>query len=325
MTLQEMIQEVWEALGEPTDLNPYSAGSVDLSTAGAVRLRTALNLGQRAVAHWKDPQNGKRLRFRQLWGDGYFQNTVLSLTPAAQVGAGTTEYLDVTVSTASTDRFNGWVLDVDSEQSHIVKTQYVNPTTLRLYPATSLDNASTNYEASTAYMRKNFSFLFPAGSTHAWTGDHIVLPSGDANLHQGDALEVVKVYDMTNEVELPEATRGERFILSSDEIGDPGMWYKYGHRLYFDKAPEEKDWYRYEYYRDPQEMTALTDSPEIPETYHWGIVLWAIEWGYRRSGESGEKYSNKRDFQDFMRSVSSIWDVRFEQTQMGGTADFRRR
>lgn len=262
--------------------------------------------------------------FRELWGDGYFQNTVHEIVVDAQVGSGTTEYLDLVVSTASTDRFNGWNMEVGGEYYHIAKTQRADSTTLRVYPTKALQSASTNYQADTAYMRKNYSYLFPAGSTHAWTGDHIVLPSGDGDLSQGDALEIVSLYDMTNERELVEASRGERFILSSDEIGDPGMWYKFGHRLYFDKAPEEGDWYRYEYYRDPQDMSVLGDSPEIPEPFHWAIVLWAIEWGYRRSGESGEKYSTKRDFQDFMRSTKTVWDMRFDQTRMGGTARFRR-
>jgi len=71
-------------------------------------------------------------------------------------------------------------------------------------------------------------------------------------------------------------------------------------------------------------LVNASDEPEIPDQYHYGLVLWTIEWGYRRNGESGDKYSTKRDFIDFMRSVKGTDDMIPMRTETGGRLRMRR-
>jgi len=66
-TLGEMIREVWEALGEPTDLDPSTDG-------GFARLRGLLNDAQIALVNWKNPRSEQRFRWR-----GQIENISVSL------------------------------------------------------------------------------------------------------------------------------------------------------------------------------------------------------------------------------------------------------
>jgi hypothetical protein len=64
---------------------------------------------------------------------------------------------------------------------------------------------------------------------------------------------------------------------------------------------DEDKWFEMEYYRMPGDMSADDDSPELPETFHWAIILWAIWTGHRVRREPANAFSTKKDFEDFMK------------------------
>jgi len=70
MTLENMIDDVWEALGEESDIDPYDGdGNIDTTSSGFVKLRRVLNRAQVQVSQWKDPSNNRLVRFSELLGE----------------------------------------------------------------------------------------------------------------------------------------------------------------------------------------------------------------------------------------------------------------
>ena len=327
MTVAEMMREVWEATGEETDLDPLDgAGNYSVATTGGAALLRMLNLAQTRVAHWKDPKTNNLVRFKELFGELYFEHGTSSGQVLAINTAGTQVSIKnvaalVSAGTAATtydDRYNGWVLKIGSEQRLIMDTD-INGNYVRV----TVNDAFSSAEAGDDWsIYKRFNYLLPSG--HKWVDDHITLPtSTDLFLADGNFLTPIKVYDMYMGRELQVASKNTGFISSFTELGDPGQWYFFGKKLYFDRAPEENRWFWMEYYRNPVEMTATTDEPELPEPYHMAMVLWCIEHVYRRDGEAGDKYSAKRDFEDYMKSIVNADDVLPQRNSFGGTHKMR--
>lgn len=319
MTLEEMMVDVWEALGDETDLDPYdAAGDVSVTTAGGAKLVDALNRAQTVVAHWKDPSTGALVRFRELLGEMYFEHGVAtgqvqSLATDSQVG------LVASTNTDYVDRYNGWALKIGNEIRMVMDTAVSGGVVV----VTVNDDFDAATDEDDWTLMKRFSYILPAG--HAWASDHIVLPtSSDLHLGEGNLILPLRITDMERGRELIPAKRSDDFITRYLTEGDPQRWYFFGKKLYFDVAPSENRWFHMEYYRNPVEMAAASDEPEIPETFHYAMVLWAIEWGYRRNGESNEKYSTKRDFLDFMRSTKTPDDMEPERVNFGGSLKMRR-
>ena len=301
MTLSELRLEIWNNLGKPTDLDPAS----DVSYGGVPYLTYVANMAQRRVASYKT-NRGHIMRFNTLKGEMYFKNTVITGTLDAAGTTSTVVFPSGDVG-AGDDRYNGWVVKTGSEYRIIV--DYVTSTRT----ATLHDTLSTAPASGDSYeLYKKFSYFLP--STHAWVSEHIQLPgTSDRYLNDGNFLEVLKIEDLDQETKLKKAQRGRSFVTLQTSTGDPQEWYRYGNRLIFDYAPEEEKWFRMEYYRMPLNMSAAEDEPELPEEFHYALVLWGTEWGYRREGESNEKYSTKLDFKEFMEQTLQELDISDER------------
>src|SRR5512144_1996796 len=103
----EMQNQVWEALGRPTNLNPTTA-------AGAATLNSWLNEGQRQVASWKDPVTGRRIRFNCLYSTLNFNSVVIE---DVLEGVNNTTFpysigMTATRGGDSSDRYNNWVVEM---------------------------------------------------------------------------------------------------------------------------------------------------------------------------------------------------------------------
>ena len=301
MTLSEIRTELWNNLGKTTELDP----SLDTSYNSGPYLTYVANIAQRSVASYK-LSRGRILRFNTLKGDMYFKNTVIEGTLDA---AGTTTTIIFPSGDVGTgdDRYNGWLLEIGGKYRIIV--DYVTSTrTGTLHEA--LTTAPASGDDYNLY--KKFSYLLPSG--HAWVSEHIQLPATtDRFLNDGNFLEILKIEDLDQNTKLKKAQRGRSFVTLNTSTGDPQRWYRYGNKLIFDFAPEDEKWFRMEYYRMPIDMSADTDEPELPEEFHYALVLWGTEWGYRREGESNEKYSTKLDFKEFMEQTILELDIADER------------
>lgn len=301
MLLSEIRNEIWNNLGKLTDLDPSS----DVSYGGSPYLNYVVNMAQRRIASYKT-NRGHIMRFNTLKGEMFFKNTIIEGTLDAAGTTTTIVFPSADVGTGD-DRYNGWVLKTNSEYRIIV--DYDTATrTATLHDALSTAPAS----ADTYALYKKFSYLLP--STHTWVSEHIQLPAtSDRFLNDGNFLEVLKIEDLDKERKLIKAKRGRSFVTLQTSTGDPQKWYRYGNKVMFDFAPDEEKWFRMEYYRLPFDMSADTDEPEIPEEFHYALVLWGTEWGYRREGESNEKYSTKLDFKEFMEQTILELDIADER------------
>jgi hypothetical protein len=292
-----MRAELWEMLGEPTDLDPATV-------AGAAKLDRWLNEGQRKIADWKFP-DGRLVRFPVLQKTVYWKSIVKTGT----LSGGTVSYatfsgVDAQIGTED-DRYNGWVLEITggtgSGQVRLIvdyagagKNAYVNDDF-----DTAPDGTST-YEIS-----KRFASCL--GATSPWVSEHLPL---DPNM---EVVDIMKVSDMEGLTDLDEAERTEAFTSGMLDKGTPSSWYYFGNDLVLDMASDEAIWYKIEYYGQPRAMVAITDVPSIPDPWHQGIVLWARWWGFARGQETAMSYSAKKDLESFMMTTRQSFEMRYER------------
>jgi hypothetical protein len=296
-----MRREVWQMIGEPPDLDP----STDTQYSGAPLLHWVINQAQNVIASWRDPEEGWRLRIRTLFNTMFFKLIYKTSTLAVDATDASNVILPVGMVSDGDDRYNGWILEHNSERRVIV--DFATATrTATVHSAFGTTPAS----GDTVSLYKNFSLLLP--STHAWVNEHIPLPAQtDTYRATGNLEEIIKISDLDDERVLSKARSGDNYIRTRFDIGEPREWYRFGNRLVFDRGVDSTRWYEMEYYRLPTELTAITDECELPEMFHYAVILWAVEWGLRRDHESSEKYSTKRDLVDFMRRAKSQYDFEF--------------
>jgi hypothetical protein len=60
--------------------------------------------------------------------------------------------------------------------------------------------------------------------------------------------------------------------------------------------------YRIAYLRLPFSMSDTQES-ELPENYHWAMILWACGWGAWRQQDPNERKNMRDDFADFMKQT----------------------
>jgi len=297
-TLSVLRNEVWQQIGEPTDLDPAS----DVQYGGAPLLNWAVNEGQRQVAFWRDPENGRVFRHPQLLGEMFFETPLLSGVLEDQAAMDDDQILLPWLG-YSNNQFDGWVVKVGSEIRFI--TSYDAGSRVAV-----LDNdwSSTPATGATVYLYTRGLLMVATG--HAWAATNIVMPVvTDRWRSTGNFIEVQKLEDLTSQVELSKAPRTESYLGGTLETGAPTSYYRRGNRLIFDRAPDEVLKMRLEYYRGPTEMIQPTDEPELSEQFHHAMVLWAMAWGFKRSGDNASAYSTNQELNRYMKRVVAHMDI----------------
>lgn len=284
MTVGEMVIEVFEQLGEPSDINPLDGtGAVDAASYGYGRILMSLNAGQRAIASWKDPSTGHLFRFRSCFGQRIVQTNFIQATLATN---GTVDSFVLPTGTYANNSLRGQIAKIGNETRLVVAN---TGTTVVVAP--SFTNAPVSGDAVAIYRR--------------W------VEIGEI----GSIIDVMKVYDVEGATELEHAAKIDGFLTSMTEIQTPSSWYRSGDKILFDTAPAERRWYMLETYELPAAMVNPTDEPTLPEQFHYGIVLWALAWGFSRMIDVSKKRSLQSDFNLFMRSTASELDLSGEREQ----------
>ena len=291
MTLAEMRTDVYELLGEPTDLDP------DVSTT---RLDFAINQGVKKIAMWKEPGMGQ-VRFRDLFRTTYFKANVKTET----LISGSTVNTLILDSTAPDydNAYLSWVVEVNNEFMLVVGYTGASRTVLL---SSSLSSAPASALEATFY-QSHFRVL-PTSS---------LLSSLNISKPEG-YIETLKIVDLEQGQELNEVDRVEAFVGNLTSVGDPTEFYRFGDEIIFNSAPEEERYFKMEYYRVPPELVNADDEPAIPQMFHYAVVLWAVWWGYKRAQESSAAYSTKRDLIDFMRTTKGEYDIYNERSNGHG-------
>lgn len=309
MTLDEIRREIWTNLGEPTDLDPAE----DVSYNGGPLLTWVANEAQRQIAVWKDFVTGRRIRFRELFGSDFMRLTKTGGTLAANPApSGWVIDLDdgSPIVGDINQRFKGWIFECRGQRRVVVDHDESNLLTLSS-PISPVPEIGDEYS-----LYKRFVFMLSEGAQYA--AEHYVLPQVNGQKSEGNLIEVLKISDMVDKSVLTKAQKNENFIRRSDEVSFPRAWYRFGSRIVFDSAPPEERWYELEYYRLPAAMVEATDEPEIPEMFHYALVLWGTEWGMRRQRENSEKYATGQDLQRFMRTMLSQYEMEYDRESDSG-------
>lgn len=315
MTILEMVQDVFEALGEPSDLEYRDVDTLQPNTAseGWKRFMRVFNNAQTAIATWKFPE-GRQLRFRSLEDVANFktQHLEATLNPL-------TPYIDDTflLSEITLDNniksYVGWLLEVPGATTPMYRGRITSATpdgasgffiTLSPAPQHSLIAPMTGVYL---YSREYF-FKDVAGSIPPFIGP--VVPYDGNN---GMPLEVLDVEDVSHETEVTFTSRHETFIQSVPALGVPTQYYKLANGLRFDVWPEDEINYSVRYFRAPRPFGVDTNQVcELPVNFHQCVALHALWWGYRRMQENNSAYSTKRDLDDMLRRLRTEFDLEGE-------------
>jgi len=307
VNLGELIVEVYEALAEPSDLYPYTAGTttLDMASAGALRLTSWINRAYKRIINWKFP-NGQQVRFDCQEGEVFFQSMLLTGTVASATS--TTAVLDTGVD-AEADRYNGCLLEItggtgEGQMRLIVATTAGRQVTVHEAWTTTPDDTSTY-----AVYKRSYRFR-PSTATDA-----------DENIPLSAVNEIAAIRRLTDLADLSDLGLGGRTETYTSNLltkGTPTDYIKQGSGVVFDMAPDSARWYRLEYVRIPPDLALAADEPDIPETFHEAVALYAIWWGLKRAQESGNAYATKRDIEDIMSSLKQNLEMAFEREDIGG-------
>lgn len=292
-TAQQMAQELWERLGEPSDLDPYQAdgSTIDTTSDGWTRMLRALNRGVVSVATWRDPQSGRQFRFRARHAWQYVTFTPASTTTTAAITAG-----DQTVefgASGTADAYNDYLIKVGSEIRTIVDDD----------------------GAGTCTVNKSFDTAHASGATIYYAPRYVTIDVTTTKF-----VEVLAVYNMEEECDVIRGERSDVFTRTMATEGDPRRWYRVGDTIYFDVVQfDDTQRFRIEYLMLPADMTAVTDTSGLPQAFDEAVVMWAVGWGFGRILDPKNRSAARSEFVAEMRMHQSEWHVEFEMNDdIGG-------
>lgn len=294
MTLGNMMEELHDNLGAPdNELDPYdSGGSLDNTSTGWTRLLRWLNQAYIAVAGWKF-RDGSFALHPSMMKRMFVQGA--TKTGTAEAGADQTITLESGAVDANDDQYNGWVIELTggtgSGQTRMIM-DYVGSTRV----TTVHKEWDTNPDATSTYkLYKNFWMILD--SSHAWAADHIgVNPVSVFIAPQ-------KLFDLKHNEEVIISNPRHQYPDDVLNAAEPTLWYWDENKIYLDVPVDDDRYFELEYIAYPDQLSAESDVPEIPERYHEAIVLYATWLGLLRQQESDEAYAMKRNVEDFMSRI----------------------
>lgn len=269
MTLSDALQDVWEALGEPTDLEfRNAAGAVDTTSAGWSSLLRGLQRGIIATMRFKEARNGRRLKW-----PGSTKITsraggrTETLTVASVTGGAIT-----TVENVTDDTYIGWLVEYNDELRRV------------------------------AYSSGTLLAVTEAFSSEPSPGDTLLLRQSFVSVSAVDG--VLRVTDTTNGRDL-EVVRPEDVTWdTSPTAGDPTRYYHLGDRLHLDPPPDTERYFYLELETYP-DVTSLGADEElsIPEPLQYSVILWTTAWGFGRYLNPEMKRALRREWRESLLEI----------------------
>jgi len=301
MTLEEMVVQVFEIIGEPSDLEiyDYTTGTpvVNATFPGFIKIASALNTAQRVIATWKFP-SGQRIRFREL-KKSIFYNLM-------QPSGNFSNYIPVSVSklAANSYRFFGTFDITESYADAIVTFGSENRLIYSLSQANALildalidDYTITGTEAPYLSHRKI----------------RLANPSKNDPLGRAvQVLEVLDVYDLVNKSKLTSLTELNYSEQDHTALGVPVTYFKTGEGIELFPSPNTRNLaYRIEVYAYPLAMVNATDSSELPDAFEEALILYACWKMYQRMQEVTKTAATWEQLSTLLKTLRTAYD--FEQ------------
>lgn len=308
MTVEDLLVETYELLGEPSDLPIYTAGTttVDLTQIGSVKILKWINRAYKRIINWKFP-NGSQVRFPAQITSGIFQNIVDSCA-VASAPSSSSLILDASARGVA-GIYNECVLKITSGAAAGYVGLIVNYTAGRVASLVPAMGTSPSALDTVKIYKRKFFFRSALDADVAFN-----LPLSPIS----EIAAVLKVTDISNGSDLTQEGRIESFASNLATLGDPCSYIVHGNSLIFDVAPDDEDfWFKIEYSKIPSPLIALTDEPLIPDSFNEALLLYTQWIGLRRSQEWGGAYSTKRDIEDLMSTLKTSLEMAFEREDIG--------
>lgn len=283
MTIGDLVQEVWEHIGEPGDLNPMASNGtdVDSNSNGYERIVKALREAQYRVLSWKNPQSERRFRW-----SGNFANNWKSTT---RVDAGSITSSSTTVLTA--DNFSGntpdayagyWAYQGTSEELRLIVKNTATAISVA-EPFTADGNSETLY-------------LYP--------------PYFEMDTYR----PILRVVYLNEDRELVRVNPEDVPLVESPSFSTPQYFWQIGKKVYYNPIADATTMYFFAASTDmPSLSSTSTDEPDVPPEFHEAVKVGAIAWGLGRRLEYQLRDAYRKEFYQLMQSITFPDDSEMDQ------------
>lgn len=315
----DMIIEVFENLGESTDLNPYGStyGVVDLTTPGAQKLLKWLGRAYRKVGATQ-LSDGTFVRFRSFERDVFFTPTVVQATVVAIPATNQIQLSGL----IQNHGYVKWIVDIGAPdvnsqgtEQHIVIASdgSTNPI---LTLGDKLLATPSNGTLVNVY-KKWFACSLNSGANYHTNEFIPVDPKEDFNA----ALWVYDLQMMRDLRRYDERTPLYMQVLTQlwpamfwDLETPQGMWAAagIGGGIEFDVPPMNGAVYELHYYGLSEALTTAAQLPLVPDQFSEMIVKWATKTGMLRDREWDGAYALRKEFEADMQTAIQDGAFRFE-------------
>lgn len=313
MTSQMIIEEVFRRTGKPSNLqiytNPSNETTFDITLPGSVRLLRYVNTAITRIANWRF-RDGSIMRLRNLYSRMFFN--VLDPRSEAVLLGGTSVIEVAGFITNVAGQFDGWVAEVSAGagvgQVRLVTSSVLGGAGVQL----TLNEAfSTALDlTSVVKLYKAFFDMVPNTGAYPYLAYHIGL---DPTIQVSD---IMKIRDTKQFQDLIPVNADEVFTTSMLQSGIPTQYRIYGNQVWFDVPMAEAGSFEILYMKNPTDMTAATDVPQVPVIYHEAAILWATHSVMMLYQDFDGAYATKKELEDLMNQLrlQGSFELSFEST-----------
>jgi len=279
MTVNELINNVYFDVGEPTDIDPTDP----LNPTGLAWFVTAMNKAMDNVVTWKGYQGRSRSNFKDYITKTYVKNVQGTST----VDDITADGLNIQLTTAPFSIVEGDFLTFGSEARLIYSV------------------AGTEVWIAEAFT----SPIYDVGEAEPSTIGVSQTLLAPTTTRQVEYLWVENVQDGEK---LDRARKIESNISDLESIGAPTSWRRQGKKIEFDTVPDDVYVWRVWYYRLPTLVTvadyAAMEDFDLPEEFHQACSCFLESLVYRHMQETDESVAAYRRFENLMKTTVGAWE-----------------
>jgi hypothetical protein len=314
-----MITEVYENLGESTDLYPYGAsyGTVSLSTTGAQKLLKWLNRAYRKVCNTQ-LADGTFVRFRSLERKAFFRNTVVQATVVSSPAVNQV----ILSGLIQNHGYANWIIDIGAPDASSQGTEQhvVIGSDASVNPVLTLgDNLFATPSPGTLVnvYKKWWACSLNSGASYHANEFIPVDPKEDF----GSALWLYDIQMQKDIRRYDERTPLYKQILAQlwpamfwDLNGPAGGWgvSGIGGGIEFDVAPVNGLVYELHYYGLSEALVSSAQMILIPDQFSEMLIKWATKTGMLRDREWDGAYALRKEFEADMQTAIQDGALRFE-------------
>ena len=329
-SVSDMIIEVFENLGESSDLYPYNAvtgyPNVDVTTIGASRILKWLNKAYRKVCNTQ-LGDGTFVRFRSLERNVNFVSGTVATTVSAIGGSLASNQIQIAGLYSLKNKYVNWIIDLQaadansqgSEQHVVIASDTSSPPILTL--ADNIVTTPTVGDPVNIY-KKFWACSLNTSNVHP--NEFIPVDPKE------DFLSALWVYDIIMQKDIrryDERTPLYKQVLNRlypgmffDLETPAGGWYDSGIAggIEFDVAPVDGSGgngggvFELHYYGLSELLTTAAQVPRVPDPFVDLIVLGASRVGMIRDREWDASYAMRKDIEAGMQTLIQDGALRFE-------------